>query len=94
MKTANKVRTYDIYCDFDANAKARRFAERHAHERTVIEVRSRRRWFRADPLVTITFKTDKQRVDIYKTFIEEFKDSDLEIVGTQLYVYKKKEEAL
>lgn len=87
-----KVKTYEIYCDFDISSRVQRFATRWAAERTVIEVRSRRRLFRADPLVIIKFKTDEDKTNIYKNFIEEFKDGDLDIEGMTLFVYKKKEE--
>lgn len=93
MKT-NKTRKYNIYCDFDNNAKAQRFATKHAFEKTVVEVRSIKRWFRADPRVNVTFKSNERRTDIYRSFIEEFKEYDLEIEGTCMFVYRKKEEAL
>ena len=92
MKTTNKIRTYEVYCDFDTNGKARRFAERLAFERTVVEVRSRKRWFKADPKVIVTFKTEECGNNVYKWFIDEFKEYNLEIVGRQLYVYNKMEE--
>lgn len=88
----NKSKIYEVYCDFDINSRVQRFATRWAAERTVVEVRSHRRLFRADPLVIIKFKTNEDKADIYKNFIEEFKDGDLDIEGMTLFVYKKKEE--
>ena len=92
MKSIRWVRKYNIRCDFDLNARVQKFAGRHSVERTVIEVRSRKRLFKADPRVTVTFKTNfGSRTSIYKSFIEEFKDYDLKIKGTRLSVYKQKE---
>lgn len=89
-----KVKTYEVYCDFDISSRVQRFATRWAAERTIIEVRSHRRLLRADPLVIIKFKTNGGNADIYKNFIEEFKDGDLDIEGTTLFVFKRKDGSL
>ena len=91
MKNTKRAMEFDIYCDFDLNTRAQRFAGKHVADRTVIEVRSKRRWFKTDPRVIVTFKTEASRTDIYRSFVEDFKDYSMEIIGRELYIRNKEE---
>ena len=85
----NKLNTYKVYCDLDQNAKVRQFAEKHAAMGTVVETRAHGCLLKTNLRVTITFKSHDHEAQIYRAFMDDFKNHDIKIHGRTMSVRKE-----
>lgn len=89
MNIFKKVNTYKIYCDLDKNERVRKFAEKHSAAGTVVETRAHGYLLSKNLRVTITFKSHDHEAQIYRAFIEEFRNYDIKIHGKSMSVQKE-----
>ena len=90
MKTnTKKVKTYRIVCELEKTTIVREFAEKHAAVGAVAEVRVYGRMFSKHPHVIVSFKSSENETNIYKAFMDEFKNYDVKINGRNMTINKQ-----
>lgn len=85
----NKPNVYKVYCDLDQNKKVRQFAEEHAAMGTVVETRAHGSLLDRNVRVTVTFKSYDHEPQIYRAFLDIFKNREVKIQGKSLSVLRE-----